>query len=452
MRQRAAVGLIVSAIAAAAVVSASAGPPGTWTRITEKNGRNIDQVGVARTGDGVLHVFWRRRNSPSNEGIRHTPVTPAGKVGAASVVLDGFGAAGDPDAVATPDGKLRVFFNGLGSTVDEAGVVSATAGAAGSGWVREGIRVSSITSALGSVGAGVTASGQPLYVYTRSFVVGFHVGLDAAVADTEIQPDKKCCDYMADLTTDAHGGLTIAGWYSNADGRKGTWVQQILPGGGPRRLVPGSAAGGDAIGIDQRVAITGRLGAPGVYVAVCSGYPTCKRALLWKVGAGSPLTAGTGQDVEDVHVSPGPQGRLWVAWHDGPGRIKAVRTNKAATRFGPVVSVAPPAGTSQLWKVTGDGSLGPLDLLVSASTPGSLATWHTQVRPPLSLSAKKGAAAVTFTVTDAGDPVAGAKVAFGGKTITTNASGKATAAPPAATAKATAKKAGYTPASATVTG
>ena len=33
----------------------------TWTRVTDTDGRNIDEVGVARTKDGVLHVLWRKR-------------------------------------------------------------------------------------------------------------------------------------------------------------------------------------------------------------------------------------------------------------------------------------------------------------------------------------------------------------------------------------------------------
>jgi hypothetical protein len=453
VRRPVALAIAVLTLAAAVIASsATAGPPGSWTRVTDKNGRNIDQVGLARTGDGVLHVAWKRRNGPTNDGIRHTPISPAGKVGSAGVVLDGFKSAGDPDVVATPDGKLRVFFNGLGDTVDAAGVVSATAPASGGAWKREGVRVSSITSALDSVGAAVTGAGQPVFSYTRSFAVGFHVGLDPAVTDTQVQPDKQCCDYMADLATDAKGGQTLIGWYSNAKGREGTWVQQVLPGGGQRRLVPGSVSGGSAIGVDQRVAISGRIGAPGVYVGACGGYPTCKRALLWRVGAGAAMTAGTGNDVEDVHVSAGPQGRLWVAWHDGATGLRAVRTNKAATRVGPVIEITPPAGASYTWKVTGEGSRGPLDLLVSVTTPGSLATWHTQVLPRLSLSAKKGATSVTFTVTDAGDPVAGAKVSFLGKTIVTTANGRAVTGLPGKTAKATAAKAGYASASTAVKG
>ncbi|HUF00793.1 MAG TPA: hypothetical protein VMN35_00070 [Gaiellaceae bacterium] len=441
-----------AALAALTGLSAHAGPPGTWTRVTDPNGRNIDQVGVARAGNGVLHVFWMRRDGPLEESLRRTPVSPAGKVSGSSVVLGGLTSISDPDAVMLPDGRLRVFFAGLGDTSGAAGVMAATGSAAGTGWKREGIRVSSIRSALGSVGAAVTAQGESVVSYTRSFVAAFKVGLDPNVPDTEIQPDKKCCDYVADLATDAKTGRTMIAWYSNATGRKGTWVQQVLPSVGKRVLVPGSVSKGKAVGVDQRVAIAARKGAPGVYVAACQGYPVCTRTLLWKVG-GKAIAVGKSADVEDVHLSAGPEGRLWVAWHDGrTKRIHAARTNKAATRVGPLLTVAPPKGTSSMWKLTGEGSLGALDLLVSATTGSSLATWHTQVVPPLSLRATKSQTQVTFSVTDAGDPVSGAKVSYGGKTVSTNAAGKATTTitPGKVTAKGT--KPGYQPVSASVTG
>ena len=141
-------------------------------------------------------------------------------------------------------------------------------------------------------------------------------------------------------------------------------------------------------------------------------------------------------------------------WHESGGseELSATRTNKAATRFGPVVKFKPPAGTSSVWKLKGEGSSGPLDVLASVSTGSSLAAWHTQVRPPLSIAAKKGAAGVTFSVTDAGDPVAGAKVVYAGKAQTTNTQGQATAPLAEGSGKATATKPGYAGAALAVTG
>ena len=167
--------------------------------------------------------------------------------------------------------------------------------------------------------------------------------------------------------------------------------------------MPGSVTKGKSVGVDQRVAISGRIGAAGVYVASCEGYPVCQKAILWRAGGGRPLRVGGGRDIEDIHVSPGPQGRLWVAWHDGrTDQILAVRTNRAATRVGPLVEVKPPPGAKEMWKLTGEGSRGKLDLFVAASVGSTLSTWHTQVLPPLEITVSTSASKARVRVGDAG--------------------------------------------------
>jgi hypothetical protein len=102
-------------------------------------------------------------------------------------------------------------------------------------------------------------------------------------------------------------------------------------------------------------------------------------------------------------------------WQDGT-ELRATRTNRAATRVGPVATASPPPGTQTVWKVNGDGATGPLDLLASVETPEGIAVWHTQVLPILAVTASPtgftagDTARVTFTVTDAGDPVPGATI------------------------------------------
>ena len=75
--------------------------------------------------------------------------------------------------------------------------------------------------------------------------------------------------------------------------------------------------------------------------------------------------------------------------------------------------------------------------------------------PKLSLTSASRATGsgrtITFRVLDAGDPVAGATVKAGGKSLKTASNGQATLKQAsAARVKATASKAGYAPASATV--
>ena len=64
-------------------------------------------------------------------------------------------------------------------------------------------------------------------------------------------------------------------------------MQQVTPTLGTKQLVPESSTGGKAIAPSQRTPIVARAGG-GVYVAYCSGYPTCTRVLVWKVGSTTP--------------------------------------------------------------------------------------------------------------------------------------------------------------------
>ena len=146
-------------------------------------------------------------------------------------------------------------------------------------------------------------------------------------------------------------------------------------------------------------------------------------------------------DVRHVGIAAGPDGRLRVMWVGAGNAIYAARSNRSATKFGGVVGVKPPGGTDTVWKIAGEGSRGWLDLFVSVSTPGSLAYWHMQVLPGLTIACAGG---VGCAVTDAGDPVAGAKVKIGSKAVTTNAKGKASARVAPGTYTAVASKAGYT--------
>ena len=132
------------------------------------------------------------------------------------------------------------------------------------------------------------------------------------------------------------------------------------------------------------------------------------------------------------------------------GTIFAARTNRAASRLGAVNAIRPPSGAS-IYRLNGEGSAGPLDLIANMQAAGGQAFWHQQVWPKLSLSGSRSGTKIVFRVTDAGDAVAGATVKAGGKTLKTNATGRATLAKaPGGRVKATASKAAYAPATATV--
>ena len=100
-----------------------------------------------------------------------------------------------------------------------------------------------------------------------------------------------------------------------------------------------------------------------------------------------------------------------------------------------------------IYRLNGEGTAGPLDLIANMQAGGSQGLWHQQVWPKLSLAGSRSGARIVFRVTDAGDPVGGASVKVAGKTLKTSASGRATLAQaPSGRTKATALRAGYVPA------
>jgi hypothetical protein len=86
-------------------------------------------------------------------------------------------------------------------------------------------------------------------------------------------------------------------------------------------------------------------------------------------------------------------------------------------------------------------------VLLLADAAGGTANWHQRVLPGLTLKAEvHGNGKVTFSVTDAGDPVGRAKVALvGGGSKTTGPDGTARFSLARGRHRATARKPGYAP-------
>jgi hypothetical protein len=146
-------------------------------------------------------------------------------------------------------------------------------------------------------------------------------------------------------------------------------------------------------------------------------------------------TAPLAHPAQTLGVATGPDGRIWVMWGDtNPHpRIYLTRSNKAVTRFEPIQHVL--SNAAELGNIFGDGRLGPLDLLASETpnvSSGDLINglYYTRVRPVLSTTVSvkhvgKNKFKLIVKVTDAGDPVSGAKASAAGKSAKTNAQGVA---------------------------
>jgi hypothetical protein len=182
-----------------------------------------------------------------------------------------------------------------------------------------------------------------------------------------------------------------------------------------------------------------------VFLYFGQGYPTFKTLALWKVDTARPQIVVKADRNEHANVAAAPDGRFWLMWEVN-GTIFATRTNRTATRAGAVNALKAP-GSRTVYRLNGDGSAGPLDLIVNDGQ----GLWHQQVWPKLQLTASRSGRNVVFRVVDAGDPVAGATVKAGGRSLRTAANGRATLQQASAgRVKATATKAGYAPGSASV--
>lgn len=436
----------VAGLAAGSGASRSGASAGTWQRVTDQTGRNTDQVALARTRDGVLHVFWLRRRA----GLTDLMHSALGR-GTPNAVITSRQVLSSPDAVVSPDGGLRTFFidEREQGSLDEF-VSTATAGPDGKSWkIQLGVTQASTIGATGDPGAVMGRDGTPFEIFPTTAGVNVHAGLDPASPTQLI--DRTVFTYVPDLAVDGKTGEVVAGWFSLDRKEPGLFMRTVAPTLGPTRFVPSSTQNGETKGIDQRVAISGRIGASGIYLAYGQGYPTFGRVLLWRYGSGKPMKVSTAfREHEDVNIAAAPEGRLWVMWH-ADGRVYALRTNRAATRLGAVVSVPGP-NSGPYWKLAGEGSLGPLDVLLSASDgiAAPQATWHARLYPGLSLSAKSKGSRIVYSVTDAGEPVAGAKVTAAGRSARTNVKGAAVIALGKSlrgtSVTATVTKTGYTPA------
>jgi hypothetical protein len=430
----------------AAAGSAAAGPPGQWTRLAGTV-VNFAEPGMARTSDGVLHVVYTHK-AGTKEELVHVTVSSAGKVGTEAVAVGNWSSMSHPDLLRMPDGSLRVFFGGIRSTnpgETNKRLSTATAPASGAPWTLKPGDVVQASSAYatGVAGAGLATDGTPISTWSVTPGLGYHYGINGGDPDRSI-PQSGCCLYTPDVAVDSASGQAWIGFHSNENAGPGLYVNAIGPSGpqGGRKLAPGSVTGKDSIYPGNRTSLTGRIGAGGVYLFYGQGYPTFKTLALWRVDTAKPHLVIRADRNEHANVAAAPDGRLWLMWEQN-GTIYAGRTNKSATKLGALNAIKAPSGAT-IYRLNGEGSAGPLDLIANMFGGGGQSLWHQQVWPKLSLTGARKGTTITFRVTDAGDPVAGAKLKAAGKTLTTSRNGtaKLTKAP-GGRVKASATKAGY---------
>jgi len=418
-------------LAVCGAVPASGAP---WKPITTPDGSSTDQVGLVRSGDGVLHVAWHHPTGPNTEDLNHTVITRAGRIGTTNPIQSGWTGFSNTALVVEPGG-LRAFWGGLRST-DSSDPQRETSTAlspdGGASWLLQPGQVnpSGAQSYASSHVATVRGDGSTMQAFAGTLGTWVHTGLSPVTPNYNFMEGRQ---YGNDpnLATDA-ANRTVMAWYSNATGQLGVLAQDVNPDGSPGAgplTMPGTAAMN--IGMLGRTPLVARKGG-GFYVA----YPTPGGVRVWRVGA-ARAPAVTGFDESPaVAIAAADAGRIWVLWTEGFGDpdVLARRSNKAATRFGATVNAGHPRDALQAYKLDANAAGNALDVLANFNigTTSDAVTSYRRLQPGLTLQAspsklRRGEqTAVRFTVSDAGEPVSGASVRGGGRSGTTDGKGRVT--------------------------
>lgn len=422
------------------------GTPGTWTKISTGTVGIGFQASLWRTGDGVLHVVYPKNIAAPQYG--HTAISVTGTTTLQNDVIASGWSNLDSSPIVVGDATtgLRVLFGGIraGSPGfwSDGRMYTATAPQSGDPWTLPAEAVGASTQAFASYGTAATtlADGTPVAAFPLGGTITWHTGTGSGADESFTVADGS----VYDLAMVRDGADVWLGWYGDG-GSGGTYVRRIKPTLGPIIKAPGST-----IERTGRVALAARAGG-GVYAAYCAGTPPCPAVKLWKVGTTTPRTVPGSRYASDIALAPGPGGRLWVAWANNVPKIQALRTGQSGLSMGPVRQVGIPAGRDAIYSVAVDGASGRGNVVINVGD----AFWHTQVIPGLTLQAAPTRWAhgrskrVTFTVTDAGDKVAGARVAVGSRRCSTAANGRCAITFPASTRKgslqARATRSGFAP-------
>lgn len=363
---------------------ANAPRPGQWTQATMGNLVNFADIGLVRGSNGVLHVIWTD-GQLGTMVVYDTPILANGIVEKSVPITGHLNQATFPDATLSRL-TMHAFWNQVPDKGSAVGTAVASWPANGHGWKVTMVQPTQSTSWDFSVAAATGADGQPWVAFVDSGNVGFEVWHNGHA--TRQIPLSGCCAYQAGFGADSRTPAGWLTWYSNVTNHYGIEAQQLAQSGArvgrPIRM-PGSNNGNNAVQTDQRTTATG-LGhhLPGVYLTYLTGWPTALQVKLIKLGAKTPTTIATLKGTSGSTLAADPYGRLWVAWYraDPNPTIWLRRAGSGAGRFGSMVRLSLPRGTSTLWKVYLNAQAKRVEVLALATIGSKTAYFATQVLPP----------------------------------------------------------------------
>ena len=404
-------------------------PKVPFARLATINGTTAQAVAATRSPDGVLHLVFQTFAGTALSGLGSIAIGPTGNAGSQVSALSGW-QAGQPGLVRLPDGTLEAVFGAI-SPSNVSSLWGITSGDGGATWATPvNVKGGGPLEAL-VYGSDVTAamsSGTPVLALPQAGQLVVQRGLGAGSPSSQVTNSSDGSVGETEVATDASTGEVVAAWQSIAGNPK-IYLQGASPSLGALQAVPGQSRN-----IQQ---LAGRDSGAGVFGAYTADG---KHVRLLRYGGGS-LAVGSLNTTQAkvLGVATSLDGRIWVMWgDDSGGGVAVTRSNKAVTRFEPIQRLKP--NSAVLYRVSGDGRLGPLDLLVDqipnvkgTLPPPGLYHGHTlaelsaafSVKPIVKKKVGVVGHTLTVTVTDAGDPVAGAKVSTNAASVKTNAKGVA---------------------------
>ena len=442
---------IVAALAITGTVSAS--PTPKFTRLSTVGVGPMPSYGMVRTPDGMLHLVYQTTPGgvAAPNGLAAMSISPAGSVGPQVAALQGW-QAGRPGLIALPNGTLEAVFGATSPAPTLfSSIFAITSSDGGATWsapvnVKGGGPLESLV-----YGSDLTAQmfgSTPLLTLPQAGGLVIQRGLALGSPAQLITDNTDNSAGDVNTAVDAGSGDVVASWQSLA-GNGGTYIETAAPNVGAAQLVPGQPR--------NQLVIAGRDTGPGIFAAYTPDNTHVRLARFG--GFSSAVGSVAGVPASTLGVATGLDGRIWVMWGSDSGGLAVTRSNKAVTKFEPIqhLDYIP----SSLYRLAGDGRLGPLDLLVDEIPPAKsgpvppTGTFYARVLPELSASFSTNAVKNTqgkviaykldVGVTDAGDFVAGATVSVGGHTTQTNSIGIAKFTLPATSGSITVTitKAGY---------
>ncbi len=420
--------LLLIPVAASLTLAAPAGAMGAvkFSRVGTIPGVGGPVEGVTRTSNGTLHLVFPTSQNGA-QGLTSTTIAPTGSIGPSIQALSTDWGVTPPGLVALPGGTLEAVFGAISPVNNQDGIWGISSSDGGSTWTAPTYVRSGPTFEALSYNAPITANlsgSTPVLTVPQAGNLVIQQGLGENTPTYQVTNSSDGDATDVNSAVDAGTGAVVASWVSLAN-PGGIYLQQVAPTAGTPQLVPGASR--------PEQVIAGRDKGPGVFAAYTTD---SKHVRLLRYGGGS-VAVGSLASVTPaaMGVATGIDGRIWVMWGSDSGQLALTRSNKAVTRFEPIQHITDHLTT--LERLSGDGRLGPLDLLVDEIPPAGppTAVYHARVLPVLSASVSVKAVKnkhkhviahrLTVTVTDAGDAVSGAAVTVKGHKKKTNVHGVA---------------------------